>query len=245
MLRARLSFLFSAKVIGNSNAGLSAYKAPPGRSICIYNGMDLSRFKNLGDPGVTRSDVLGSVDPELFVVGMVAAFEDRKDYYTLVRAAKQLAVKHSQIRFVLVGGGLNFEEIKNSIPKELSRQIIFLGKRTDVESVVNIFDVGVLLTNSKIHGEGISNSIIEYMALGKPVIATRGGGTNEVVISQVNGFLVDAENEEQLVNNIELLMKDEKLKIKMGENGRQMVKEKFDLAIMAERYLSCYHSLMK
>ena len=92
---------------------------------------------------------------------------------------------------------------KVSVPVSLLNKIIFLGKRSNVESIINIFDVGILLTNSKVHGEGISNSIMEYMALGKPVIATRGGGTNEVVIEGENGYLIDPFNEDQLIEKIE------------------------------------------
>ena len=69
--------------------------------------------------------------------------------------------------------------MQESVPVHLKDKIIFLGKIANVENIINIFDIGILITNSKVHGEGVSNSIIEYMALGKPVIATRGGGTDQ------------------------------------------------------------------
>jgi glycosyltransferase involved in cell wall biosynthesis len=244
ILRARISFLFSAKVVGNSYAGLAAYGAPSKKSVCIYNGMDFSRFENLKDPLTVKMEVLGKTGEHTFIAGMVAAFEERKDYHTLIKAAKRLVVKHNALRFVLVGGGINFEEIKKSIPPELNEKIILLGKRNDVESVVNIFDAGILLTNTKVHGEGVSNSIIEYMALSKPVIATRGGGTDEVVIDAVNGYLVDAGNDDQLVEKIELLYNNKELGTALGNKGKQMTIEKFDLSVMAERYLTCYQSLV-
>ena len=82
---------------------------------------------------------------------------------------------------------------------------------------MNIFDVGILLTNSMEHrGEGISNSIIEYMALAKPVVATRGGGTNEVVIDGQNGYLIDPFNEDQLIEKIKILVKNKAYRIKIG-----------------------------
>ncbi len=183
-LRARLTFPFSDKIIGNSNSGLAGYGAPVKKSLCIYNGMDFNRFKNLKDLDNIRKEIFGSYDSSLFVAGMVAAFEHRKDYKTLVNGAISLLQSNNSIRFLLVGHGTDFDEIKNSVPAAIKDKIIFLGKRNDVESIVNLFDVGILLTNSKVHGEGISNSIIEYMALGKPVIATRGGGTNELVIDK-------------------------------------------------------------
>ena len=177
---------------------------------------------------------------------MVAAFESRKDYKALINAAVSFISHNDNIRFVLIGDGADFNEIKSSVPVSLLNKIIFLGKRSDVESIVNIFDVGILLTNTKVHGEGISNSIIEYMALGKPVIATRGGGTNEVVIDNQNGFLLDADNnKDQLIEKIETLMKDKNLMMDLGKNGNQMAHEKFDLKIMTSHYKTIYQKLLK
>ena len=243
--RAKLTFPFSSMVIGNSNAGLEAYNAPSKKSYCIYNGMDLTRFDNLKEPSFIRKEIFGDESGDIFVVGMVARFDDQKDYNTLIKAATTLISYNDTIRFVLVGDGTNFNEIKSRVPVSLLSKIIFLGKRSDVESIINIFDVGILLTNTKVHGEGISNSIIEYMALGKPVIATRGGGTNEVVIDNQNGYLIDADNKDQLIEKIETLMKDKNLMDDLGKRGNQMVHEKFDLKIMTNHYITIYQKLLK
>lgn len=244
VIRARFSFLFSNIIIGNSKAGLMSYKAPLKRSICIYNGMDLTRFDNLKDPLSVRKEIFGNDHGDFFVAGMVAAFEDRKDYKTLIKTAISAVSIKENMRFVLVGNGTNFDEMKNSVPHLLFKKIIFLGRRSDVESIINIFDVGILLTNTDVHGEGISNSIIEYMALGKPVIATRGGGTNEVVFDSQNGFLIDTYNGDQLMEKIEMLIKNHELKENLGREGYRMVHEKFDLKIMADQHMSVYNSLL-
>jgi glycosyltransferase involved in cell wall biosynthesis len=209
--RGKLTFPFSTIVIGNSEAGILAYGAPAKKSICVYNGMALSRFQNLKDPVLMRKEIYGEDAEDVFIVGMVAAFHDRKDYKTLIRAAIILTPLYSNLRFVLVGNGENLSDVKSIVPDSLLHKIKFLGRRSDVESIINIFDIGVLLTNTKVHGEGISNSIIEYMALCKPVIATRGGGTNEAVIENKNGFLIDDSNENQLAEKIGLLINDRDL----------------------------------
>jgi len=243
--RAQLTFPFSTKVIGNSNAGLKAYKAPKKKSSCIYNGLDLKRFVNLTQPAIMKEEILGEDADSVFIAGMVAAFAERKDYTTLIKGAIKMVSENARIRFVLVGDGPKFEEVKSNVPASLLSKIIFLGKRSDVESIINIFDVGILLTNSKVHGEGISNSIIEYMALGKPVIASRGGGTNEVIIDEHNGYLIDAENEDQLIEKIELLYKNKVLATALGTAGLNLVHEKFDLKIMTKNYLNTYNQLLK
>lgn len=244
-LRARLTFPFSNMVVGNSHAGLKAYKAPVNKSICIYNGMDFTRFEKLKDPHFVRKEIFGEASTGLFIAGMVAAFENRKDYGTLIKAAVTLAGQHNSIRFILVGDGANFIEIKNSVPAHLSGKIIFLGRRSDVESIGNIFNVGILLTDTRLHGEGISNSIIEYMALSKPVIATRGGGTSEVVIDGVNGFLIDPHNNKQLSEKIEILFTQKERGNEMGKAGRKMALEKFDSTVMSNQYIELYNTLTK
>jgi len=244
-LRAKLTFPFSDIVIGNSKAGLRAYNAPKNRSVCIYNGIDHSRFERLKEPSSMRKEIFGNISADIFTVGMVATFELRKDYKTLINAAIILSSSFQNIRFVLVGDGADFQKMKEHVPVSLLNKIIFLGKRSDVESIINIFDIGVLLTNLKVHGEGISNSIIEYMALGKPVIATRGGGTNEVVIDNQNGYLIDADNKDQLIEKIETLMKDKNLVEDLGKIGNKMVHEKFDLKIMTKHYITVYQKLLR
>lgn len=243
--RARITIPISDMVIGNSKAGLSAYGANAQKSMCIYNGMDLARFTQLHNPAELKNELFeeGNIHT-LFIVGMVAAFEDRKDYSTLIRAAISLTGQYPDIRFVLVGGGANLEQMKSLVPAELDNRIKFTGKRGDIEHLVNCFDVGILLTNSAVHGEGISNSIIEYMALSKPVIATTGGGTNEVVYDQENGYLINASDEDALKERIVLLMKHPELRAKLGRRGRALVEEKFEISGMAVQYLRMYQELL-
>jgi glycosyltransferase involved in cell wall biosynthesis len=244
-LRAQLTFPFSSMVVGNSNAGLRAYNAPKRKSLCIYNGLDFGRFKNLKDAERIYKEIFGDEVKKNFIVGMVAAFEKRKDYKTLIQAALQMISENYDIRFVLIGNGVDFDLMKEIVPAAFSDKIIFLGKRNDIEDIVNIFDVGILLTNTKIHGEGISNSIMEYMASGKPVIATRGGGTNEIVINQVNGYLIDPDSADQLIEKIKILMEDQHLMQELGEKGRELAHEKFDLKIMTREYTTLYHKITK
>jgi glycosyltransferase involved in cell wall biosynthesis len=243
-LRAKLTFPFSDRIVGNSKAGLAAYGASPKKSICIYNGIDFNRFKNLREQSEFQKEIFGADNNDIFVIGMVAVFEPRKDYKTLIQAAIALLESNNSMRFILVGDGTDFMEIKNSIPDRFKDKIILLGKRTDVESIANLFDIGILLTNSKVHGEGISNSIIEYMALGKPVIATRGGGTNEAVVHNQNGYLLSANNSEELIQAIQNLMSNKSLREAFGKKSSQNAHEFFDLTIMTENYISMYQKLL-
>jgi glycosyltransferase involved in cell wall biosynthesis len=243
-LRAKLTFPLSDLIIGNSEAGLEAYRAPHKKSVCIHNGMHLTRFVNLENSETIKTKILGESCNGQLVIGMVAAFEDRKDYDTLIEAAKVLIPLHSEIRFLFIGDGKNFTRIKGSIPAEMQDKLIFLGKRSEIEAIINIFDIGILLTNTKMHGEGISNSILEYMALGKPVIATRGGGTTELVRDGVNGFLIEGGDTEHLIEKIELLSGNAELRAELGKNGKSLIQNNFEINQMTQRYIHQYSLLI-
>ena len=241
--RAKLTFPFSSKIIGNSNAGLAAYGAPSNKSLCIYNGMDFNRFKDLKDPKILSKEILKGRFFEGYVIGMVACFDKRKDYQTLIKGATQLLMTNKNLLFILVGSGKDFEQIINSVPNKLSDKIVFLGNRSDVESIVNLFDIGVLLTNAHIHGEGVSNSLIEYMALGKPVIATKGGGTDEVVKNGENGFLIENGDSSQFVNCVEKLLNNKEMRTEFGKKSAEIAMKNFDLRTMTKNYITLYNTL--
>ncbi len=241
----RLTRPFSKVVVANSEAGLKAYHVPSGKGVCIYNGIDFNRFKNLRSRIDIIKEIFGSNNEQLFVVVMVAAFEDRKDYFTLTKAALTLIPRYSNMRFLLIGEGKNREEIASKIPVDLlDRSVYFLGKRNDVESILQIANVGVLLTNEKVHGEGISNSILEYMVSGLPVIATRGGGTDEIVHTGKNGFLISCGNNDELVEKISWLVDNPDQAVRMGQNGYELARDQFNLEKMTRSFWSLYTKLV-
>jgi len=243
--RGLLTFPLSDAIVSNSMAGLKSYRAPQKKSFCIYNGIDFKRFENLKDPGNVKEDLFGSKDDTSFVVAMVAAFEDRKDYETYIKVAVKMCSQNASVKFLSIGGGDKFDSIKALVPAALlNTRILFLGKRADVESILQVIDIGVLLTNTTVHGEGVSNSIIEYMASGKPVIATRGGGTDEVVFDEKNGFLVDYAAENQVIEKIEILLRNKERAAAMGKEGYKLVHEKFDAIKMSQNYVDLYERLL-
>ena len=247
-IRNRIKILapFSSVFVANSMAGIKAYNPPAHKSICIYNGIDLTRFNGLKDAEQVKKEIIGDHDGTKFVAAMVAAFEERKDYDTLLEAAITICKKDKDIVFLLIGQGENLQRIKEKTPTELlQKQIIFTGVRNDVESIMQIINVGLLITNSQNHGEGISNTIIEYMSSRKPVIATRGGGTDEVVKDGLNGFLIDPHNPEQIIEKIETFRNDNQLAIEMGEKGYLSILQNFEIGRMTDEYISLYKKLQK
>jgi len=244
--RLKLTTPFSDVIIGNSKAGIKAYKSPAYKSVCIYNGINFNRFGNLPPAAGIEKQFWSDGKNGKSVIAMVAAFERRKDYHTFAEAAIKLCTADPQINCFMVGDGEDLVSVKSMIPPELlGTQILFLGKRNDIEAILQIIDIGILCTNTSVHGEGVSNSLIEYMAAGKPIIATRGGGTDEVVHDGINGFLVDYKNAGQVVSRVNQLLHDKQLATKMGTNGYSYVREQFDIGRMTNQYIEVYKRLKR
>lgn len=238
-IRGKITFLFSDVVLSNSLAGIKSYGAPVNKTYCIYNGIDMQRFSNL-----TKKEALVAelgLEKFNFVAGMVGAFHDRKDYDTYTKAAIKITKQHKDICFLLIGEGKNRAEIENMVPEDLKENILFLGRRADVEALIQVFNVGVLCTNSDLHGEGVSNSIIEYMSLSKPVIATEGGGTNEVIEDGKNGFLIRNKDVNTLVEKILLLYQNKNLSEEMGKKAIDTIHKKFMLDRMTKEFIAVYN----
>ncbi len=239
-LRGKLTIPFSDVVVANSRAGLAAYGIPERKGLCIYNGFSLERVSNLRDKTELRS-ILGIVTPH--IVGMVANFTPRKDYETFVEMARRICRLRDDVTFLAIGSGETLQQVHDSIPAEHSLRIKLLGRRTDVESIANLFTVGVLTTNSRLHGEGISNAITECMALGKPVVATNDGGTSELVLDGETGFLVPSHDAGALTDRVLRLLSNAELADDFGAAGRRRVETAFSLDAMCDAYLRLYQKV--
>ncbi|HZK65544.1 MAG TPA: glycosyltransferase [Puia sp.] len=240
-LRVKLTTPFSDVFVSNSEAGIRAYRTPVGRSICIYNGVDFNRFENLRPAPEMEQEMLGGPKGDRIVMGMVAGFDDRKDYGTLIGAAIKMCMARKDLVFLLIGSGPLLEILKSRVPEQfLNTRIIFAGKRSDIESILQVIDIGLLIT----YYEGISNAIIEYMAMGKPVIATRGGGTEELVKDGLNGYLVAQSSEAQVMGKLDLLLNDKENRMRMGIHARNWVREKFEIKNKTVEYMELYKSLI-
>lgn len=238
LLRARLTFPFSDAIIGNSKAGLEAYKAPVKKSFCIHNGYNFRRSENLLNPKIIREEL--NINSK-YIIGMVASFSEYKDYRTYYNAANLVLKKRQDITFLAIGNNTNSVASQQLIGNELKEHFRLLGKKSGIESFINAIDICVLATFS----EGISNSIMEYMALEKPVIATSEGGTTEIVEVNETGFLIKTSDAEDLATKMEILLNNAELRHKMGINGKKRIQNLFSIDSMVDQFISLYKKLVK
>ncbi|MDN5214182.1 glycosyltransferase [Fulvivirgaceae bacterium BMA12] len=236
-IRAKLTFLFADAVIGNSQAGLDSFDAPADKSYCIRNGFDFKRMEKL----VPTEEIKASlgIDRDTQVVGMVGEFHPRKDYKTFMHAALSVLEETQNVFFLGIGGGVLKPEMESLIPDKYRSSFQLINWQKNVESYINIFDVGVMAS----HREGISNAIIEYMVLGLPVVATGVGGTPELVVDDETGFLVSKGNVDQMVEKIKLLLADKEKAVAMGQKGKERIYNHFSLDKMVDTYIRLYQHL--
>ncbi|MES2590518.1 MAG: glycosyltransferase [Bacteroidota bacterium] len=233
-----ITFFFSDFVIANSIAGLEAHslKASP-KNKYIYNGYDLNR--SIVNQSVEQIKSEMKLDGQ-YVVGMIGNFLDAKDHGTIIEAAQIIMSKRKDVSFVFMGDGHKKDEMKKLIQIDNLDRFIFLGKITKVEEFINVFDIQCLICNTNGHAEGLSNAIMEGMAMGKPIIATDSGGNKEIVQDGVTGYIIEPFNVKVLVEKLEFLLENKTLRVSFGDKGRYRMQTHFSLETFVNNFVKLY-----
>jgi len=191
----------------------------------IYNGIDLSRFNRNGQPGevLQRLNLTGIQGRP--VITMVANFEHRvKDHPMLLRAAQRVKSEVPEAVFVIAGEGELRPEIeKLAAELGLRDTCLFIGRCASVPDLLAASDICVLSSQA----EGFSNAILEYMAAGRPVVATDVGGASEAIIEGETGHLIKAGDDRAMAEHLISLLKDPNRRRTLGLNGRRLVEQRF------------------
>lgn len=237
-LTMNFAFCLSDKIVSNSQNGLTAKKAPLKKSVVIYNGFDFNRLTD----GLNISDKRAKIKVNSkYVVLMCGRIEKSKDWELFSQLAKAFSSNEKSVTFLAAGNGPLLEQYRAE-HKEITN-LIYLGRRDDIEELIQTSDVCVLLSNSLYHAEGVSNFILESMAASKPVIATNAGGTPEIVIDNKTGYLVGT-NINDIQHKLGNLLANVNLRDSMGKNAKDRINERFLLSEMTGRYVELYRSLI-
>lgn len=239
LIIGRAAFRYSSAIVSNSKKGLAAERLErSSKGRVIYNGIDASLYQRK----VIRLKETLELNSIQFFVTMVGSFTDAKDYSTFIKAAKIVTEELPNVGFICVGEGKAREKFEKDVSQSINRNIFFLGLRKDIPALLSLTNVGVLL--SKENGEGMSNSIMEYMASGLPVIATNAGGTPEIIRDGYSGFLVPVFDEKIVAERIIYLFKNREKAKELGENGRRVVETEFGIRKMVDDYVRLYKELI-
>lgn len=210
----------------------------------IYNGLDVERFRVAGNDRLATCNKFGiPTDENIRFVTMVANLRhDVKNVPMMLRAAKRVLEKRRDVHFVLAGeGGLKARLKELARGLDIADNVHFIGRCDDVPELLGVSYACVLTSTA----EGFSNSILEYMAAGKSVVATNVGGATEAIIDSETGFVVASDDDEAMAEHLIELLEDETKASAFGAKGKLIVNEKFSQRSQLRATIELYNSLSK
>lgn len=215
--------------------------AAPDKVVKIYNGINAENYV------CDKPLVSAQARPEFGfssstrVIGYVGRLHPQKGLSDLLAAMPEIRDHFPSVRLLLVGQG----ELADVLAQEaqmlgISNEIVFAGQRTDVTRVLATLDVFVLPSR----WEGLPNAVLEAMAAGLPVVATKVGGVSEAVIDGMTGLLVPPSDPGSLAQSTIKLLHDTDLRCRMGQAGQDYVRAHFDIGNMVKQTEALYQELV-
>jgi glycosyltransferase involved in cell wall biosynthesis len=222
-------------VVANSLAGLKANNLK--RGMVLYNGISPKFIGKYNDNEKTaRRETLIPITLGKFLFISVANMVPYKDYFSVLKALKELKNNDYNFYYLILGDG----PLRSAIEKEiihhgLEKNITILGNLENVNEYLRISDV--FIHSSK--GEGCSNAILEAMAAGLPVVATNTGGTSEI-LTQQNGLLFEYKNYTQLKKCLLVFIADDHTRKLAGQNSLRLIEKKYTI----DRLINDYYNIL-
>lgn len=236
----RASKLLRPQVIAISQAVAAQFSSQNVPVELIYNGIPLDQFTpEEPDPSLKRELQLSPEEEVLVIVGRLTPW---KGHRTLLEALAILSTQRPQVRLLVVGEVAFWEA---SYGEELERlaedlgvadRVSWLGFREDVPAILRLCDLFVLPSED----EPFGRVLIEAMAVGKPVVATRSGGAPEVVVDGETGALVPPGDEKSLAAALGDLLSDRSKAAALGQGGLERARAVFDVNRVVEMVQSLY-----
>ncbi|MGC9338037.1 MAG: glycosyltransferase [Candidatus Cloacimonadia bacterium] len=187
----------------------------------VYNGCEPRYF--------TASEIYNfkkkfQIPTDKVILGSTCQFSKTKNICGLIDVFAKLTEKFDNLHLILAGEGPELENINEKIKNlSLTGKVIIAGFVKDKLEIASTYDIGILFSNL----EGFSNSVVEYMAVGTPVVCSDVGGQNEIVKNDYNGFLVEHGNKEQLYERLQYLIKHSKIRENFSRNAYHTVEKNF------------------
>ncbi len=229
----------NAAIIGRQ---LAREGVPERRIHVVYNGVDPERVRPMA---ATPSELLGELGlpdrPRRFVTMVANMRYAVKNHAMFLRAAQLIAARVPDAGFLLVGEGELLPAVRvHAGELGLNDRVWFLGRRDEIATVLALSDVCVLTSRA----EGFPNVILEYMAAGRPVVATEVGGVGEAVSEAETGYLVRTEDAPALAERVIALLEHPDLASAMGARARAAVERRFSCAAQVGAIETLYSSLL-
>lgn len=224
----------------NRQTALNRYRLDPAKTVSVYHGIELQRFDRSFDRQAIRQTL--GLSHQQAVIGTVGRLTPQKAHHIFLEAAA--IVKHTldHVKFLIVGDGELRQELERRARQlGLAEHVLLTGYRRDIPELLSVFDVFVL---SSLY-EGLPLSILEAMAMAKPVVATRVDGVPEAVVDGETGLLVPPNDSAALAEAICFVLQNPWRAQAMGQAGRRRVEAMFRQEMMVAQTEQLYLRLGK
>lgn len=240
-LLSKLLYSTSKKIVVNAEALKTQYakfiKIDKDKDLeIIYNGSDFN-FQVSKSYEIMRKEL--KLELSDVVIVMIARLDPSKDFTTLLLAAKIVVRQNNRVKFFIVGEGELRVDIEGLILQlDLINNVFLLGERKDIYNFINCSDISVLSTN----GEGFSNSILESMALSKPVVATDVGGNRELLgDTKKYGLLIPPKSPNLFAEGIIYYLENDEIRKVVGLAAKDRIQELCSI----DNYIGSYEKFFK
>ena len=224
---------------------LDAGVGRPEDYVIIHSGMDLTAFRAAAElPAEARQAKRRELGlPEnAFVAGYIAALEWRKGHRHLIHMMQRLAPRHPQLHLIFAGEGFSANRLKQMVAQAgLTDRIHFLGYRNDVPEIMAALHVKLFASER----EGLPQVLVQADAVGVPILAFEAEGVREMVRDGVNGFVFEYGDIAAMSQALERFIADPEEARRMGQKGRELVDDRWDIATMQRKTQELYDELLK
>lgn len=247
MMVERQAFRAADRIVVNGEAvraSLVAKGVSDGKIVQVYNGIDIDRFEP--EPGVSKLDQSRELGLETLadnkVVTIVANLRsDVKNHKMFLRTAHRIKAEFDKVSFVIAGEGELVDPLKaEAAALGIAKSTYFIGRCDNIPALLSISDICMLTSRS----EGFPNSILEYMAAGKPVVASSVGGVPEIVADGRTGYLIPSDDDAMASKRVLTLLRDADLAYRFGARAKAIVSERYSLSAQLDQVLGLYDSLL-
>jgi len=215
---------------------------PASRISVIANGLDHQRFRPISPDARSAIRARWGVPEHARVVGSVANLRPIKNPMFLVKSASQFVARFPDLHVVLLGEGSLRADLEARIAAlGLERHVHLPGVSENPAEDIQAFDIGVLCSDS----ESSPNAVIEYLAAGRPAVASHVGGAAEIITHDVTGFLYPRGDEHSFANYVSTLLDDPGLRARMGDAGRIDAISRFSMDRMVREHEALYARLQQ
>ena len=214
-------------------------RIPTSKIQVIYNGVDTEKFNNKSNIKKIRKEL--AINEDDFVIGSVGRLDPVKDFPTLIKAFSLFCMDIGSSKLIIVGEGperATLEKLAKDV--DVEEKTIFTGYRNDINKLMQAMNIYV---QTSLY-EGFSNTIVEAMAAGLPVVATDVGGNSVLIKSRTDNLLIEPANPTLLSSILLKLARNKATMSQIAKENRKTTESEFSITEMVNRYHNSYSNII-